>query len=205
VLESRKTLHRAVQAVVRTRNRIFPLGLLTALIVLSLVLGHSSTALAKNEVRIGVVGGDRTAYASTLTFRTATSEDGRQFQIGAATVFVDDASGTNAGWQVAISALESGSSPSYVLVATSPELSFLTDLSAPLHVAGQQIDARGGPFIPTVATAGDLHSPRTVLISEPGYGKGRYQQQITVIRALPADPAQRSSTMTLAVTITPRS
>jgi hypothetical protein len=204
MLDPRSTPNRPDEPVLRTPLPTFTHRLLAALVALSLVFGSTSSTLAENSVSVGVVGGERSAHASTVAFETVLSDDGQYVQIGTATLFVDDASGTNAGWQVTISALEPGSVDSSEVTRAS-DITVLADLSAPLHLTGQKIDAHGGPFLPGVSTAGDLRSPRTVLVSEPGFGKGSYRQEITIIRALPSDYAARDSAMTLSVTIAPRS
>jgi hypothetical protein len=41
------------------------------------------------------------------------------------------------------------------------------------------------------------------MVSEPGFGKGTYRQELTVIRSLPGNPADRAVSVTLMVTINP--
>jgi hypothetical protein len=201
----RSTPDRPDESVLRAPLPTFTLSLFAAVIALCLVVGSTSLAHAENIISVGVVGGERSAHASTVTFETSLAADGRYIQIGTATLIVDDASGTNAGWQVTISALAPSAPDSSDGNHASPEIAMLAGLSAPQLLAGQRIDGHGGPFLPGVNAAGDLRSPRTVLVSEPGFGKGSYRQEITIVRTLPSDPAARDATMTLSVTIAPRS
>ncbi|MCC6790418.1 MAG: hypothetical protein IT336_01970 [Thermomicrobiales bacterium] len=154
-------------------------------------LGQGMSAQAANSVSIAVRGGERVAHASAVTFDPIQVEQGRRYQTGTATLTIDDASGTNAGWVVAIHLAEPTGAQHVALVA----------VSAPRRLAGQEIAVQGGPVLPAITPVGMLDAPRVVLLAEPGHGKGRYEIRLTLIRELSTEDAPP---LALAVTIVPR-
>lgn len=154
-------------------------------------LGQGIPAHAENSVSIAVRGGERVAHASAVTFDPIRMEQGRRYQTGTATLTIDDASGTNAGWVVAIHLAEPTGAQRVALVA----------VSAPRRLAGQEIAVQGGPVLPAIAPVGMLDTSRVVLLAESGHGKGRYELRLTLIRELPNEDAPP---LALAVTIAPR-
>lgn len=160
-----------------------------AVVVALIALLSPGSALADTTVVARVVGGDRGAAATWIRFDRIVELDGHRYQFGSGTLTIDDASGTNAGWRVVVSAPGDG------LV--------LTALSAPRLIVGQAIDAQAGPAAATATALGRLDTPRAVVAAEPGYGKGRYELTFVVAREIPAGGADDS--VSLSVTITPAS
>jgi hypothetical protein len=174
----------AINVVARTMHLL--------LILLASTCCQPLTASAENAVSIAVSGGQRSAHLSTATFQTVRAEHGLEIQVGTAILIVDDSSGTNAGWSVTLDVVDTAGAPQVAIAA----------VSSPRHLAGQEITVDGGPAVPGIAPGGTLRSPHVVLLAEPGYGKGRYEQQITLVRALPAASSSQDVADSLAVTIT---
>lgn len=175
--------------IVLPNSRLVPAVLRLFALVALLALFWPAPALASNTVTAVVTGGDRSARASTIQFEQIMELAGQRYQLGSGTLVIDDASGTNAGWRVAIS--------------VPGEDVQLTALAAPRLIVGQAIDAQSGPVAPVTNALGPLTSPRVVLAAAPGFGKGQYELAFSVVRALPASGA--SASLTLTVTITPAS
>jgi hypothetical protein len=200
----REPSYRPAKGAMNSLARIYSARLVPILIALCFGIGHVADVGADNSVNVSVVGGERTARATSVTFETRTAPDGSFYQIGMGTLFIDDSSGSNAGWQVSIGTAEPAA-PATVTDAGSRATAFVSEISSPIHLAGQSIDQVGGPFLPAYPIAGDLGTPRTVVVSESGFGKGRYRVELTIARELPVGVDDSSLPLSLSVTISPRS
>jgi hypothetical protein len=143
-------------------------------------VSHSQSVRADNQVSFSIIPGERTAQASAVAFDPIETIGGRTLQFGSGVIEIDDASGTNAGWRVAVALIEVG---------------------APKAIAGQQIDKVSGPV--PAKTPGDLASPRTVLAAQPGFGDGVYRVTIWIARDITGILNGASAPLDLTVTIAP--
>ncbi len=175
-----------------------PTIILVRFVAISLAMSSTapSFAYAKNAVSIGVIGGERFAHVSAVDFEPIVFVDGRPFQIGTATVYVDDLSGTGAGWQVTIGLAGSDDT----LMAADEQSTFILSVTLPRLIVGQGIDDAGGPFSSELV-AGNLRQSRIIMSAQPGFGKGNYQMVVTIARALPGDPSALASELAISVTI----
>ena len=163
-----------------------------SLVILGLIasaVSHGQSVRADNQVSFSILPGERTAQASAVVFDRIETIGGRTLQFGSGVIEIDDASGTNAGWRVAVASVDRGDAVA------------LIEVGAPKAIAGQEVDKVSGPV--AAKTAGDLASPRTVLAAQPGFGDGVYRVTIWIARDITGNPNGASAPLELTVTIAP--
>ncbi len=157
---------------------------------------------AQTTITMTITGGPRTVSINPdfVALDVRYSEEPQSIN-GSATVTVDDLSGTGAGWHVTLQATDliySGADGSSSIPAANLAV---TSASAPVMLTGQSIDAFGGPKMPDSNATGSLDQPRTVLLSNPDHGQGRYTQDLGLTVTIPAMSQAGSYTGTLIVSI----
>jgi hypothetical protein len=77
--------------------------------------------------------------------------------------------------------------------------------SAPVHVSGDPIDPSNGPFAPAGGATGSLDQPRTVLVTNPSFGHGVYNQNLDLVFTIPggSKPGNYSGAITFTVATGP--
>jgi hypothetical protein len=182
-----------------TRRRWQRIG--GGLMALTFSLGLASGALASNTVSTSVIGGNRTASVADLTLPAVNYAHVDQTRTGTMILSADDASGTNAGWNVTVQASSFAYSGANNGIAIPASDFALTAAAAPAKVAGQEVDLTNGPMIPASSPVGTLDVARKVVQAQKNFGKGQYAQALGVSLLVPADSVEGTYTSTLTVTI----
>lgn len=172
------------------------------LVALTLGLGLVSGAMAANTVNTKVVGGTRSANIADLSLGSVSYSHEDQKQTGTMVLTADDSSGTNAGWNVTVQASEFVYEGEYDGENIESSNFALTDVADPKQLAGQEVNKKFGPMIPSTSPVGTLDVARKVVLAEEKHGKGSYEQSLDVALLVPADSVEGEYTSTITVTIT---
>jgi hypothetical protein len=156
----------------------------------------TSTSSVTQEIRGGGLNASITAASMTpVNYSNDPNES-----TGVLNLSVSDATGSSAGWNVAVSSSDfvyQGTSPTG---ADIPSTDFsITTPHDPTLVAGQAIDATGGPY---AVDGGSLDTARTTIAANAGFGSGNYAQALDVHLDIPARSQTGSYVATLTVLIT---
>jgi hypothetical protein len=166
-----------------------------------LMLATATPALADNTVVQEVTGASRTASVADLTLAPVTTAHTSQTNTGTMVLTADDSTGSGAGWNVTIQSsafVYSGSNGG----SNIPAANFaLTSAAAPSRVAGQAIDATGGPKVPDTSPVGTLDTARKTVQANANFGQGTYTQNLGVSLIIPAESRVGTYTGTLTTTI----
>ena len=155
-------------------------------------------ASAANTVTQTINPGTRTASVADLALGAVSYSHSAQTSTGIMVLAADDSSGTGAGWDVTVQSSDfaySGSNGGTDIPAANFSL---TSASAATAVAGQAVDATGGP---NAGSTGSLDTPRTTLSADADFGQGSYSQNLGVSLSIPAQSRVGTYTGTLTVTI----
>ena len=169
---------------------------LAAGLVVAAALGVGITPAIADTVGVTVIPGQRSASVSDIVLPPVVSEHAPRLTAGTVTLWADDSSGTNAGWNVTVKAAPFTGPQTLPASA----LSALYALPAVAH-AGQAVDETNGPQAVALAS-GTLETPRVLLAAQPGYGKGTYSEEIGLALLVPADALAGAYLTTLTVSIT---
>jgi hypothetical protein len=159
-------------------------------------LGMGIKPAVADTIGVTVVPGQRSASITDLVLPPVVTEHAPRMTAGTVTLWADDSSGTNAGWNVTVKA--SNFTGPQALPASA--LSALYSLPAET-IAGQPVDEVNGPQAVALAS-GTLETPRVMLSAQPGYGKGTYSEDIGLALLVPADTLAGTYSTTLTVSIT---
>lgn len=172
----------------------------TATMVLALPVGA-----ADSVTQAITAAGTRTASVADLTLPSVAYSHSSQLSTGTMALTADDSTGSNLGWNVTI--LSSAFAYSGANNGTAiPAANFsLTSAAAPVRVAGQSIDATGGPKVPLVSPVGTLDTARKTVQALVLFGKGTYTQALGVSLNIPAGsvPGTYTGTLTTSITAAP--
>lgn len=162
------------------------------------VSAQSSNSSVTQEIR----GGGLYASIAAASMTPVNYSNLANESTGVLNLSVSDATGSSAGWNVAVSSSDfvyQGSSPSGVNI---PNTDFsITTAENPVLVAGQPIDATGGPYAGAVAGT-SLDNARKTIAANAGFGSGDYSQALDVHLDIPARSQTGSYIATLTVLIT---
>ncbi|MEY2420256.1 MAG: hypothetical protein QOI95_323 [Acidimicrobiaceae bacterium] len=157
----------------------------------------ASISPAFGDIGVTVVPGTRAASATDLVLPEVNSEHVSRYTSGAVTLWADDSTGSGAGWAVTVQA-DDFTGPGAI-----PAANLSAYWAAPVAtIAGQPVDADGGPDIQSSLALGPLDQPRTLMQAFEGFGMGTYSQQVGLLLKVPADTLAGSYTTELTVSIT---
>jgi hypothetical protein len=141
-------------------------------------------ARAQDTVVQEITGEDITASIASAVLPPVPYSNAEQVNTGTLTLTVNDARGTAAGWSVQILSsdfvYQGGSAAGDDIPASNFSV---TDANAPTLIAGQPINATGGPY---AVDEGALNTAVTTIGANPGFGSGTYQQLLGVSLIIPA-------------------
>lgn len=168
----------------------------------ALTLGLASMAIAEDQVTQTVNAGNLSASVAALDLGAVDYSHSDQASSGTMVLTVDDSSATGDGWNVTI--LTSDFAYSGVNGGTAiPAANFaLTSAGTPTVVAGQDIDATGGPKVPATDPTGTLEVARKVLQADAEFGQGTYNQDLGVALTVPGQSRAGTYTGQLTTTVT---
>jgi hypothetical protein len=165
--------------------------------------GLAAPALAQDTVVQEITGEDITASIASATLAPLPYSNSEQINNGTLTLSVNDARGSSAGWSVQVLSSDFIYQGTSATGADIPAANFsITNSNAPTLVAGQPIDATGGPY---AVDDGALNAAVTTVGADAGFGSGSYQQELDVSLVIPAQ-AQTGlyqATLTVATSAAP--
>ena len=176
------------------------LGLMMSVLVVASVGAQSA------EIVQSITGGGQpTVTIGSVSLAPASYSSDEQASPGQLDYTISAASGTAPGWSVSLQAgdlVYSGENGGTNIPAANLAVS---TANAPGHVSGDPIDPGNGPFAPAGGATGSLDQPRTVLVSNAGYGDGTYTQNLDLTLTIPggASPGNYSGTITFTVATGP--
>lgn len=176
------------------------LGLVMSVLVVASV-GAQSTEIVQSITG----GGQPTITVNTVSLAPASYSAEQQNSPGQLGFTINAENGTAPGWSVSVQAgdlVYSGENGGTNIPATNLAVS---TANAPGYVSGGPIDPGNGPFAPAGGATGSLDQPRTVLVSNAGYGDGTYTQNLDLTLTIPggASPGNYSGTITFTVATGP--
>lgn len=167
----------------------------------TLLASLASPAGATDRVTLTVVPGPLSVSVTRLPPITVDEAHSARHQTGMVMLIADDSTGSGDGWQVTLQSSDwmhrgpdSGSDIPARDVA-------IASVSVVTPMAGQPVDATGGPKPPVSVAPGTLDVARTVLQANQNFGQGTYLQRVDISFRLPAPPRAGSYVGTLTVSI----
>lgn len=166
-----------------------------------LALSLASAALAADSsVTQAVIAADRTALLDDLTLSAVAYSHAEQTSPGTMVLSVEDATGTDEGWNVTIESSDLGYTGDHNGENIPASQFTLTEASSPVVVFG---DETAAPKVPGELEANvPLDVARKILHADTGSGQGSYTQHLGVELSIPASSPVGTYTGTLTTTIT---
>lgn len=148
-----------------------------------------------------VNAGTRTASITDLTLTAKAYSHSDQASTGTMVLRADDSSGSGEGWNVTVQSsafVYTGANSGTNIAAANFSI---TTANAPTVVAGEAIDATGGPKVPATGATGTLDVARKTVQANVGFGEGTYDQNLDVSLTIPGGSRAGTYTGTMTVTI----
>lgn len=160
---------------------------LTTGIVMATALIASVAAETTQIVQSITGGGQPTVTVTSASLAPASYSAEDQQSAGQMVYTIDAATGEAEGWTVTVQSSDlvySGDHGGQNIPAANLAIAVANQ---PTYISGDGIDPANGPFAPAGGATGSLDQPRTVLLSNPGFGHGVYQQVLDLLFTIPGD------------------
>lgn len=184
-----------MRTITRRATTVVAAGMLTTLMATAAIAATSDSTVTQS-----VSAGSLSATLADLGLTAIEYSHTDTINAGNVGLTVDDSSGTGDGWDVTVQSSDfiySGDNTGTDIAASNFAL---TSAATPVLVAGQAIDATGGPR--AVTQTGTLDAARTVIEADPDFGQGEYTQDLGVELTVPGQSRAGSYTGTVTTTAT---